>query len=276
MIARSLTNSTWRYIPPIETSGEMQMAIDRYLLEQHRQGTYPSTPDSDNTSDHGRESYNGVLRFYTWQPAAISLGYHQREYPNSWQDLTWQGQPLDIIRRPTGGRAVLHQGDLTYAVVTSIPPGRRLEVYKQICQFLIAGWRSLGVNLDYGQATKEYIQHQNCFATATGSDLVTETGNKVIGSAQLRRGKTVLQHGSMILQTDQKLYQQVFATELEQNLLENNSSQKDWSIRHQDSDPTGKIIKSLSQAAIAIFKIDLVEQPLSTKEWQDIANMGVK
>lgn len=252
-------NSTWRYIPPIKTSGKMQMAIDRYLLEQHRQGNQPS-----------------ILRFYTWQPAAISLGYHQKEYPNSWQDLTWQGNPLDIIRRPTGGRAVLHQGDLTYAVVTSIPPGRRLEVYKQICQFLITGWRSLGVNLDYGQATKEYIQHQNCFATATGSDLVTEKGNKVIGSAQLRRGKTVLQHGSMILQTDQKLYQQVFATQLEQNLLENNSSQKDWSIGHQDSNPTGKIIKSLSQAAIAIFKIDLVEQPLSTKEWQDIANMEMK
>ena len=75
-------NSTWRYIPPIEASGEMQMAIDRYLLEQHRQGNQPST-----------------LRFYTWQPAAISLGYHQKEYPDSWHNLTWQGKPLDIVRR---------------------------------------------------------------------------------------------------------------------------------------------------------------------------------
>ena len=235
------------------------MAIDHYLLEQHRQGKHPPT-----------------LRFYTWQPAAISLGYHQQEYPMYWQDLTWQGQSLDIVRRPTGGRGVLHQGDLTYAVVTSIPPGRRLAVYKQICQFLITGWRSLGVNLDYGTATKEYIQHQNCFATATGSDLVTVAGNKVIGSAQLRRGKSVLQHGSMILHTDQKLYQQVFETELSQNLSLNITSQKDPCFEHQDSYPTGKIIKSLTQAAIAIFKIDLVEQPLSTKEWQDIANRGVK
>ena len=252
-------NSTWRYIPPIEASGEMQMAIDRYLLEQHRQGNHPPT-----------------LRFYTWNPAAISLGYHQKDYPDSWKDLTWQGQTLDIVRRPTGGRAVLHQGDLTYAVVTSIPPGKRLEVYKQICQFLIIGWRSLGVDLDYGQATKEYIQHQNCFATATGSDLITAASHKLIGSAQLRRGKTVLQHGSMILQTDQKLYQQVFETELKQNLGENITTEKDPT--HQDSDSilTGKIINSLTQAAIAIFKIDLVEQPLSTKEWQDIANMGVE
>ncbi len=231
------------------------MAIDRYLLDQHRQGKHPPT-----------------LRFYTWQPAAISLGYHQKEHPESWKNLSWQGQPVDIVRRPTGGRAVLHQGDLTYAVVTSIPAGKRLEVYKQICQFLITGWRSLGVDLDYGKATKEYIQHQNCFATATGSDLITAEGNKVIGSAQLRRGKTVLQHGSMILNTDQDLYQQVFRTDLKQNLLEVISPQKNRSSSYSDRYPTGKIIESLTQAAIAIFKIDLVEQPLSTKEWQDIAN----
>ena len=234
------------------------MAIDRYLLEQHRAGK------------------SSVLRFYTWQPAAISLGYHQKEYLSHWQKLVWQENPLDIVRRPTGGRAVLHQGDLTYTIVTSIPPGKRLEVYKQICQFLITGWRSLGVELDYGTATKEYIQHQNCFATATGSDLVTPQGNKVIGSAQLRRGQTVLQHGSMIINTDPKLYQQVFGTTLKQNLLQEISPTKDRSTRYQQSDLTAKIINSLTQAAIAIFKIDLVEQPLSTNEWQDIANMGMK
>ena len=251
-------NPIWRYIPPIEASGATQMAIDRYLLEQHRQKKYPP-----------------ILRFYTWLPAAISLGYHQHDYPN-WHNLTWKGNTLDIVRRPTGGRAVLHQGDLTYAVITSIAPGKRLEVYKQICQFLITGWRSLGVNLDYGQATKEYIQHQNCFATATGSDLITQKGHKVIGSAQLRRGKSVLQHGSMILTSDPKLYYQVFGTQLEQSLLEVMTLQKDRSTPYADNVVTAKIIKSLTQAAIAIFKIDLVAQPLSTKEWQDIANMGVE
>ena len=231
------------------------MAIDRYLLEQHRLGNYPPT-----------------LRFYTWQPAAISLGYHQKDYPAAWHDLTWQGKPLEIVRRPTGGRAVLHQGDLTYAVITSIPPGKRLEVYKQICQFLILGWRSLGIELDYGTATKEYIQQQNCFATATGSDLVTLQGNKVIGSAQLRRRKTVLQHGSMILDTDREMYRQVFATDLEQN-LSNILNYKDRSTAYDRDDRTAKIINSLLTAASTIFKIDLVEQPFSTAEWQDIANM---
>ena len=264
-------NSTWRVIPPVTASGATQMAIDRYLLEQYRQGKHLTVDPSNNPP-----YFAGILRFYTWQPAAISLGYHQKEYPSAWQDLTWQGQPLDIVRRPTGGRAVLHQGDLTYMVVTSIPPGKRLAVYKQICRFLIAGWRSLGVDLEYGTATKEYIQHRNCFATATGSDLISRAGNKVIGSAQLRRGKTVLQHGSMILNTDPSLYQRVFNTNLNQNLIENIPLHQDRLTRGHDGDHTGKIIEGLTQAAIAIFKIDLVEQPLSTKEWQDIANMGVK
>lgn len=231
------------------------MAIDRYLLEQHQQGHPPT------------------LRFYTWQPAAISLGYHQQDYPSAWHNLTWQGKPLDLVRRPTGGQAVLHQGDLTYAIITSIPPGKRLEVYKQICQFLILGWRSLGVNLDYGKATKEYIQQANCFATATGADLITATGNKVIGSAQLRRRKTVLQHGSMILDTDPQIYQQVFATDLKQNLAGALLKLKNRSTTSAQDDLTARIIESLIQAAIAIFKIDLVEQPLSTTEWQDIANL---
>lgn len=240
-------NSTWRLIPPIEASGEMQMAIDRYLLEQHRQGKQPPS-----------------IRFYTWQPGAISLGYHQKEYPPAWRELTWLGKPLDIVRRPTGGRAVLHQGDLTYMVVTTLAPGKRLEVYKKISQFLIAGWRSLGVNLDYGTATKEYMQHPNCFATATGADLITTTGNKVIGSAQLRRGQTILQHGSMILNTDQELYRQVFGVALEQNLSQG--------INPNGNGSQDQIIQNLTQSAISTFKIDIVEQPLSTKEWQYIAS----
>ncbi|BAZ46139.1 biotin/lipoate A/B protein ligase [Chondrocystis sp. NIES-4102] len=238
---------TWRIIPPLEASGATQMAIDRYILEQHRINRHPPT-----------------IRFYTWGRATISLGYHQRDYPQAWQNLTWEGKPLDIIRRPTGGRAVLHQEDLTYMVVMSASAGKRLEVYKQICQFLVVGWRSLGVDLNYGTATKEYIQDDNCFATATGSDLVTARGCKVIGSAQLRRGKTILQHGSMILDTDSNLYRQVFGVNLEEKLLSSINPARNISRQ--------EIIQNLTQAAIRTFKIDIVEESLSTEEWQDIAS----
>ncbi len=239
-------SSTWRLIPLMEESGKMQMAIDAWLLKQHQQGHPPT------------------LRFYTWQPAAISLGYHQQDYPASWQQLSWQGKPLDLVSRPTGGRAVLHQGDLTYAVITSTLPGKRLEVYRQICQFLIVGWRSLGVELDYGIATKEYAQHHNCFATSTGADLITATGAKAIGSAQLRRKKAILQHGSMRLNTNKELFQYIFNQPAGDNLLELAPQSDRLSI--------AKIIEVLTEAAIACFKIDLIEEPLSNAELQDIVN----
>jgi lipoate---protein ligase len=232
-------SSTWRLIPSIEASGKLQMAIDRWLLEKHRQGKHPPT-----------------LRFYTWQPAAISLGYHQQNYPERWQQLTWQGKPLEIIRRPTGGRAVLHQGDLTYALVTSSLPGTRLAAYKHLCQFLIAGWQSLGVELFYGEANREYRQQHDCFATATSADLITATGVKFIGSAQLRRRTAILQHGSMQLTTDRQLLTQIFG--------DGNSIELDRDIN------LNIIISALTQAAVTCFKINFVEKPLSEAELQDI------
>lgn len=236
----------WRLIPFLQASGATQMAIDRWLLAKHLEGEQPPS-----------------LRFYTWHPGAISLGYHQRDYPLAWQKLTWQGKPLDIVRRPTGGRAVLHQGDLTYGVVTSTLPGKRLATYKQICQFLIDGWRSLGVELDYGSARAEYMQSHNCFATATGADLIVKSGDKAIGSAQLRKGKVILQHGSMMLTTDRQLFKQIFGDSDRSNLL-------DFIPPESNIPSTEQIIAALIQAAISCFKIDLAIEPLSDAEWEDI------
>ena len=243
--AKTPNSSTWRLIPLVEASGEIQMAIDTWLLEKHRRGEHPPT-----------------LRFYTWNPPAISLGYHQKEYPSDWQKYH-----LDIIRRPTGGRAVLHQGDLTYAVVTSAKRGKRLEVYRQICQFLIEGWRSLGVDLHYGSANKEYIHNPNCFATATNADLITATGEKAIGSAQLRRGKAILQHGSMMLSTRKDLFTQIFAQSAPSNLVDLITASEDRAI--------ATIVAALTQAASNCFQIKLKEQPLSKIEWQDIVTHSV-
>ncbi|WP_084786473.1 lipoate--protein ligase family protein [Mastigocladopsis repens] len=216
------------------------MAIDHWLLEQHQSG-HPST-----------------LRFYTWSPPAISLGYHQHKYPEHWQHLVWQGQKVDLVRRPTGGRAVLHQGDLTYAVVTSGLSGSRVQMYQKICEFLIQGWRSLGVQLHYGSAGRGYIHNPNCFGTATGADLVLPDGTKLIGSAQLRRAEVILQHGCIRLQPDAELFTQVFDGEsftpvqLPQNLdIEN-------------------IMTALIAAAEDCFGMQIEVQPLSQDEWEAI------
>lgn len=240
-----MNEQVWRLLPLMSASGEVQMAIDRWLLQQHKQKQHPPT-----------------LRFYTWSEATISLGYHQKNYPQFWHNLTWQGKPLSIVRRPTGGKAVLHQGDLTYAVIASFERGKRLEVYQHICQFLITGWRSLGIELSYGEETNSYRYQDNCFATATSADLITQTGAKVIGSAQLRQGKAILQHGSMAIATEPELYTQIFAQPAPQpikNLLPNSVNLS-----------TAKISEVLTKAASQCFKISLIEQPLSAAEWQDI------
>lgn len=230
----------WRFIPPLEASGNIQMALDRWLLRQHQLGLHPPT-----------------LRFYTWLPAAISLGYHQQRYPTHWEQLHWRDKPIDLVRRPTGGRAVLHQGDLTYAVIVSGIAGSRIQVYQEICQFLIQGWRLLDVELHFGEAGRGYIHNPNCFGTATGADLVLPDGKKLIGSAQLHRNGTTLQHGSIRLNPDPDLFKQVFGITLEAIA----------------SFPYSKetIIEALTASAQQCFNIHLTPQPLSQKEWQEIS-----
>ncbi|WP_154656001.1 lipoate--protein ligase family protein [Fortiea contorta] len=217
------------------------MAIDNWLLTQHQSGQHPPT-----------------LRFYIWSPPAISLGYHQRQYPEFWQNLTWQGEKLDVVRRPTGGRAVLHQGDLTYAVVTSGFTGSRLQAYQKICEFLIQGWRSLGVELQYGIEGRGYIHNPNCFGTATSADLILPNGAKLIGSAQMRKGGVILQHGSMRLQPDAELFTQVFGIE---NFTD---------LQLPKDIHTEKIIAALIAAAQNCFHMQTLIQPLSQSEWKQI------
>lgn len=222
------------------------MAVDAWLLEQHRQGLHPPT-----------------LRFYTWSPIAISLGYHQHRYPEFWQGLSWQDQPIDLVRRPSGGRAVLHQGDLTYAVITSGMEGTRMQAYQDICQFLIQGWRSIGVGLQYGAAGRSYIHNPNCFGTATTADLITADGTKLIGSAQLRRAGAILQHGSMQLYPDPILFQQVFGVEL-------------TPLKFADrpkANLTQTVIEALLASAEQCFAIKLVHQPLSDAEWSSVLSL---
>ncbi len=245
----------WRLIPLLRTTGKLQMAIDEWLLNQHLQGKIPPT-----------------LRFYTWEPVAISLGYHQRRYPEYWQNLTWQGKPVDIVRRPSGGRAVLHQGDLTYSVITSGFSGSRVESYRAICEFLILGWRSLGVELSYGSPGRGYIHNPNCFGTATGADLILPNGSKLIGSAQLRKNGAILQHGSMILAPDVEFFSHVFnsqpssgISDIYKSVLSGNNKEKKL---------VNQIIEALVLAASECFKIELVTEPLSEREWLEIKSFS--
>ncbi|AHB87565.1 lipoate-protein ligase A LplA [Thermosynechococcus sp. NK55a] len=223
----------WRYIPPFAAPGKVQMAVDCWLWQ-----------GSDRP----------CLRFYTWSPPAISLGYRQRQIPQQWQHQHWQGQPVELVRRPTGGRAVLHQGDLTYSLVVWGLGQRRQQVYADLCQFLKVGFERLGWPLQLGQERYRANAPINCFARATVADLVLPTGEKVIGSAQAWRGDRVLQHGSIVLTPDPNLWQQVFG-----------------SVPHRQSLPPLPVVqRALLDAFEAQWQVSLTPEPLSDREWQDI------
>ncbi|PSR17045.1 biotin--protein ligase [filamentous cyanobacterium CCP3] len=225
------------------------MAIDTWLLDQHQHHGHPPT-----------------LRFYTWTPAAISLGASQRrQIPEHWRELVWQGQPIDLVQRPTGGRGVLHQGDLTYALVTSKIPGSHIQAYKLLCQFLIEGWAEFDITLRFGWHKLNYTRTHNCFALATKADLVDACGEKVIGSAQIRRGSCILQHGSMILTPNSELWETVFqspAPAVNQARAAVGSGLT-----------TDAIVAALARSAEASFDCTLISQPLTEPEWADINSL---
>ncbi len=178
-----------RWVATTELDGAWQMAIDSWLLDQ------------------GRPTF----RLYRWRRPTLSLGFHQRQLEPHWPDLVQQGV-IDLVRRPSGGRAVLHAGELTYALVWPSPPPSRREAYRLSCIWLQLAFETLGLPLVFGDQAAS-LQGSNCFALSTAADLVHPGGGKRIGSAQLWRRGQLLQHGSILLDPPQALWQQVFGQE---------------------------------------------------------------
>jgi len=181
-----------RWLPPCTLPGAWQMAIDAWLLDRIVQG----------------ERCGPLLRFYRWSQPTLSLGKHQRAIEERWLQLAREGR-LALVRRPTGGSAVLHGGDLTYALLWPDPPRQRREAYRLCCQWLRDAFAAMGQPLEMGDSPARADQ-PNCFASSTAADLVHRGGAKRIGSAQLWRGRSLLQHGSVLLQPDAALWQDVF------------------------------------------------------------------
>ncbi|MEM9534140.1 MAG: lipoate--protein ligase family protein [Cyanobacteria bacterium P01_E01_bin.45] len=183
-------------LPFTVASGDQQMTRDRELCNRVFERVV-SAP---------------ILRFYQWTRPTLSLGYHQKteSLPAIPEHLT---RALDVVRRPTGGRAVLHQAsgpdaDLTYCIVAHDLGMNRRQAYTYLCQFLIDGLQRLGVTADFGDGGRGYIGEASCFRTATSAD-VCWRGKKLVGSAQLWRKQTVLQHGTILLDPDRTLWETV-------------------------------------------------------------------
>jgi lipoate-protein ligase A len=146
-----------------------------------------------------------VLRFYGWAPACLSLGRNQPA-AGMYREEAIAAAGLGVVRRPTGGRAVLHDRELTYSVVTPAGLlGSARESYARVNRALAAGVRRLGVpaRIQPAPAGRAPIPSlAPCFRDPAEGEVVVE-GRKLIGSAQYREDKVVLQHGSLLLEDDQ-------------------------------------------------------------------------
>lgn len=184
-----MDESHWRLIMSPPADGAANMAIDEAILESVTAGAEPPT-----------------LRLYAWQPACLSIGYAQPAAEVDESRLAARGWSL--VRRPTGGRAILHTDELTYAgIAPSSNPhfkGGVLASYRHLSQGLIIGLRKLGLEPEV-RDTQPLPDDQRadpvCFEVPSAYE-ITVSGKKLVGSAQLRRQGGVLQHGSLPLTGD--------------------------------------------------------------------------
>ncbi len=146
-----------------------------------------------------------ALRFYGWKPWAISIGANQKIEDFNSSKLREYG--IDIVRRPTGGRAVLHANELTYSVVMNVNGNLTpQDIYREVHLFIVRGLSRLGVeDLTFEKAQpnfREYYKREisavSCFASSARYE-IEWNGRKIVGSAQRLVGKTLLQHGSILL-----------------------------------------------------------------------------
>lgn len=147
-----------------------------------------------------------VLRLYRWSPPAISIGYHQRETEFDMERLNADG--IDLCRRPTGGRAVFHIDDLTYSVVIMAKKSNA-EHYADIHHALKYALQQFGLQAEFQKqqtdlrARYEKPESLSCFTASARYELEVN-GKKIVGSAQRRFSKTLLQHGSLMLSAKHK------------------------------------------------------------------------
>jgi len=151
-----------------------------------------------------------TLRFYYWTGDWLSIGYHQKEIPPHWEKLSSSGE-IKIVRRPSGGGAVLHSGGITYAL-TFKKTYYKILSYEMVNNWLIKSFSELGLNLQNGNSQKSSIK-TNCFGTSLISDLVDKDGFKRVGSAQYHRKGAFLQHGEIQTNPSKDLWFKLFKEE---------------------------------------------------------------
>jgi lipoate-protein ligase A len=193
-----MRKALWRLLHDGPADGPWNMAVDETIARAVGEGLAPAT-----------------LRFYEWSPPTVSLGYLQR-VPGGVDLVACRRHGIGLVRRVTGGRAVLHADELTYSVAMPFQgPWRSLsvlDVFARISSGLIAGLKHLGVEATLGETrarTEDGPQSAACFLLRRMPAILVG-GRKLIGSAMRRWDRSLLQHGSILLDFNPRLHQRIF------------------------------------------------------------------
>jgi len=180
--------AAWTFIDSGERTGAENMALDESLARSLAAG-----------------EGGPVLRIFRWRPWAVSLGYNQRAEELDAARCAADG--IDIVRRPTGGRAILHAEELTYSVVMRTGRKSVLQVYNEISAALVHGLALYGVGVALQKSQPDFpaeyrsVTSVPCFTSSARYEIEWQ-GRKLVGSAQRRFGgpdaDAVLQHGSIL------------------------------------------------------------------------------
>ncbi|HET9426719.1 MAG TPA: lipoate--protein ligase family protein [Gemmatimonadaceae bacterium] len=176
----------WRTLLTAPDTGVANMALDAALME------------------HAERTGEWVCRVYAWREPTVSFGRNQAAVRHYDRDRI-AGRGFGVVRRPTGGRAILHHREVTYAVAApAADAGGLHESYLLINRLLVDGLRSLGVDVSVAGSRVEAMQPGPipCFDHPSSGELVAG-GRKLVGSAQWRSENALLQHGSILIDDDQ-------------------------------------------------------------------------
>ena len=188
-----MAHGKWNLLVDGPLPASFNMAVDQVLL--------------DHVNDPLRPPQT-FLRFYQWECPTLSLGISQKTAKVV--DLDYcKAQGIGVVRRITGGKAVLHDREITYSVVSNdwsyFPSGDIGETYKRIAIAILTGLREIGLETTLAQDTPSRAPHltsnPSCFATASQFEILCQ-GRKLVGSAQRRTRLGFLQHGSILLDID--------------------------------------------------------------------------
>lgn len=241
----------WRLLDTGAMPASLNMGIDQVLLEMHAHGKSPAT-----------------LRFYQWSPPAVSLGYFQRRH--SIDTLACRKAGIDIVRRLTGGRAVLHLNDLTYSVVAGREEGIPdfiQAAYRILCEGLLEGFRLLGFEAEFRQEKTRSLQADICFLRTAVGDIVFR-GKRFLGNAQAWSGSSMLQHGSIILAPQGGTWATILRSDIPVDALKDRINAATTSLEeilHQRLN-LGEVKAALTEGMARALGADFFRAKLSSEE----------